>query len=104
MQLRALHEFTALLPRVEPAFPELPYGRNTSEAMQIGVCRGVAGAVRGLVEGYATSLNRWPQLIATGGDVEFMAPYCDYIDTCVSRLTLRGLGLAYSRHLLEQGA
>lgn len=104
MQLRALHEFTAQLPLVERDFPPLPYGRNTKEAIQTGVCRGLAGAVRGIVESYATALNRWPQVVATGGDAEFLAPHCDYIDTLASNLVLRGIGLAYANHLRDAGA
>jgi type III pantothenate kinase len=104
MQLRALHENTAALPEVQPGIPELPYGRDTTEAIQNGVCRGLTGAVRGLVEAYATHLNRWPHVVATGGDVAFLAPHCDFLDTIVSDLTLRGIGLAYDKHLAEQGA
>ncbi len=99
MQLRALHEFTAALPEVEPATTELPYGRDTAEAMQAGVCRGISGAVRNLVEGYASHLNRWPQVLATGGDLPIMMPQCDYIDTAVTDLVLRGVGVAYSKHI-----
>ncbi|UCE59399.1 MAG: type III pantothenate kinase [Phycisphaerales bacterium] len=105
MQLRALNEQTAVLPSdVAPAFPDLPYGRDTVEAMQTGACRGLAGAVRGLVEAYASYLNRWPQVVATGGDLALMAPYCDYLDTQVNHLTLRGIGRAYSQHLAAHGA
>jgi len=89
---------------VNPGFPELPYGRNTIEAIQNGVCRGLAGAVRGLVEAYARHLNRWPHVVASGGDVAFLAPHCDFLDTVVSDLTLRGVGLAYDKHLAEMGA
>ena len=99
MQLRALHEFTAALPSVEPATTELPYGRDTAEAMQAGVCRGISGAVRNLVEGYAGHLNRWPQVLATGGDLLLMMPQCDFIDTAVTDLVLRGVGVAYSKHI-----
>ena len=99
LQFRALHEHTAVLPLVSPGFPELPYGRDTVEAMQTGVCRGLAGAVRGLVEGYASHLNRWPQVLATGGDVSLMAPHCDFLDTLVEHLTLRGVGVAYRQHM-----
>ncbi len=98
-QFRALHEHTAQLPLVEPSATNLPYGRNTTEAIQAGVCRGLAGAVRALVEGYATSLNRWPQVVATGGDVAFMTPLCDFLDTAVEHLTLRGIALAYLKHM-----
>jgi type III pantothenate kinase len=104
MQLAAMHEHTAVLPEASPGVPALPYGRNTVEAMQTGVVRGLTGAVRGIVEGYATHLNRWPQVVATGGDAPFFQPHCDFIDTFVSNLVLRGVGLAYSKHLAELGA
>jgi len=103
MQLRALHEYTAALPEVEVASPEHAYGRDTTEAMQVGVCRGIAGAARGLVEAYARWLNRWPQVVATGGDLTFIAPFCDFLDTQVQHLTLRGIGVAYSKHLEAMG-
>ncbi len=104
LQLRALHEHTALLPDVARAITKLPFGRNTVEAIQTGVCRGIAGAVRELVESYATHLNRWPQVVATGGDAPFLQQYCDFVDTFVSHLVLRGVGCAYSKHLADMGA
>jgi len=104
LQFRAMHAFTAVLPDVAPAVPDLPYGRNTVEAMQTGVVRGMAGSIRAIVEGYASYLNHWPQVVATGGDAEFFRPHCDFIDTFVSHLTLRGVGLSYSHHLTTMGA
>ncbi len=103
LQLGALCEKTSQLPEVEPGVPETPYGRDTVEAMQVGVCRGLAGAVRGLVEGYASSVNHWPQVIATGGDLALMMPLCDFVDTAVEHLTLRGIGLAYNKHMQALG-
>jgi type III pantothenate kinase len=103
MQLRALHEFTAALPQVDVGIPEQPYGRNTAEAMQNGVCRGVASAVRGLVEAYATFLNRWPHVVATGGDLGQLGPLCDYVDTRVQHLALRGVGVAYDKYIQALG-
>lgn len=103
LQFRALHKHTAALPAVSQGVPELPYGRDTVEAIQTGVCRGIVGAVRGIVEGYASTLNRWPQVVATGGDTEFMAPLLDFADSFVRDLTLRGVGLAYDKHLSELG-
>ena len=104
LQLRVLHEYTAQLPEVQSGLPETPYGQDTVEAIQTGVCRGLAGAVRELVEGYATALNQWPQVVATGGDLVFMAPLCPFLDSLVPDLTLRGVGLALARRLEEQGA
>jgi type III pantothenate kinase len=104
MQLAALHGHTAALPVVPVEVPPLPYGRDTAEAMQAGVCYGIAGAVRQLVEGYATYLNRWPQVVATGGDLELLAPHCGYLDSLVQHLVLRGIGLAHRRYLETIGA
>lgn len=104
MQLKAMHEFTDALPQVEPGIPGTAYGTTTPEAMQTGVCRGMAGAVRAIVEGYATSRNQWMHVVATGGDIEFMAPHCDFLDSLVSDLTLAGVGLAHDRHLQSRGA
>jgi len=103
LQFRALHDHTAGLPLVTRGIPESPYGRDTEEAIQTGVCRGLAGTVRGLVEGYATELKQWPQVVVTGGGVEFMAPLLDFADTLVRDLTLIGVGLAYEKHLSEMG-
>lgn len=103
LQFLALHEHTSALPIVSQGLPELAYGRDTIEAIQTGVCRGIAGAVRGIIEGYATALNRWPQVVATGGDAAFMAPLLDFADSFVRDLTLRGVGLAYDKHLSELG-
>ncbi len=104
LQLLALHEHTAVLPLVESAVPENPYGRDTVEAIQTGVCRGITGSARTLVEGYATHLGHWPQVVATGGDAPLLFPHCDFIDTVVRDLALRGVGIAYTRHLAELGA
>ena len=103
LQLASLHGQTAQLPAVEPAFPEDPVGGNTTEAMQSGVCRGVVGAVRHLVEAYASALGHWPQVIATGGDAVFIAAHCDILESVVPDLCLRGIGLAYNRSISEAG-
>lgn len=103
MQARALHEYTDALPQVPPGLPETPYGKNTIEAIQTGIGRGLAGSVRWLVEAYATALNRWPQVVATGGDLVTMAKQCDFLDSLVPDLTLRGVGLAHAKYLAERG-
>ncbi len=103
LQARVLHEHAEQLPLVEIKIPKTPFGIDTTEAIQTGVCRGLAGAVRALVEAYATSQGRWPQVVATGGDLELMTPECDFIDTAVSDLTLNGVGLAYTKYLTEAG-
>lgn len=95
---RSLHEYTAKLPEIVPHDPVEDCGRNTSEAINNGIVLGTLGALREIVERYATKLGRWPPLVATGGDAELIARHCDFIDAVVPDLTLRGIGLAYWRH------
>ncbi len=95
MQARALHEFTAALPLVAPNPPEQIIGGDTEEAIRSGIVIGTAGAVRGLVEGIATQLGKWPQVIATGGDAARMAGVAaatDFFDSLVPDLCLMGIG------------
>ena len=98
LQASALARGTAALPEVDPAPPENPVGADTVEAICSGICHGIPGAVRAIVEQYATSLNHWPQVVATGGELELFLPQCDFIDSSVPDLTVLGVGLAYAKH------
>jgi type III pantothenate kinase len=98
LQARILNEATAALPLVELKAPINAIGQDTTEAIRSGLTYGIPGAVRALVEKYATVLNQWPQVVATGGDLEWLLPNCDFIDSPVADLTLMGLGLAWDRY------
>ena len=99
MQAAALHQYTAALPDVIPVAPKEIIGKNTAEAIRSGIHHGTAGAIRGIIEAYATHLKRWPDVIATGGDAERLSSECNIFDVIVPNLCLIGIGLAYSRHL-----
>lgn len=98
LQSRILAEAAAALPLVEPKAPDNPIGQNTTDAIRAGLAFGIPGAVRALVERYATVLNYWPQVVATGGDLEWMLQNCSFVDSPVPNLTLIGLGLSCDRH------
>lgn len=95
--LEALHRRTAQLPRVELGQPNGPFGRNTREAIINGVAFGAAGALREIVERFATELREWPQLVITGGDAGFIRPLADFVDCVVPDLCLAGIALAYRK-------
>ena len=97
MQRSALHEGTAALPLVEPGLPKSPVGQSTEDAIRSGMIYGTVGAVRGLVERFAGQLGTWPQVVATGGDLELLKDECDFCDSLVPDLGLMGVGLAYAR-------
>ena len=66
-----------------------------------GVVYGVLGALREIIERYATELREWPKLVITGGDSPLFAELVDYADAVVPDLCLMGIALAY-RNAAEQ--
>lgn len=93
----ALHQHTAQLPRVKPRAPQAVFGRNTHDAIVNGVAYGVVGALREIVERFATELREWPQLVITGGNAPLIAELADFVDAVVPDLCLMGIALAYRR-------
>lgn len=98
MQLDALHERTAKLPRVVFSVPSEVFGKSTEQAMLNGVFYGVRGMVKELIENYATELGNWPDLIATGGDAETLFNGWELVHAIAPDLTLYGIALAYTEH------
>ncbi len=101
LMLRALHEHTAALPDVALTRPTSaegefadPFGRNTAQAMLNGAFFSVRGLVRALAERYAEAYQAYPQIIATGGDAEFLFAGDELVEHIVPDLTLRGIAAA----------
>jgi type III pantothenate kinase len=104
MQARALHEGTAQLPLAHVEAPRATYGGTTEEAIQVGVACGAVGALREIVERYATDLKRWPQLVLTGGSSSMIADMCDFADAVIPDLCIRGIALAHRRHFASMAS
>lgn len=105
MMLRALHEHTAALPEVryEAVAEGAPFGRETAEAMRLGVQSAVKGMVRVLVERYSEFYGAFPQIIATGGDARALFESDDLIENIVPDLTLLGIQSACQIELAGAG-
>jgi type III pantothenate kinase len=105
MMLRALREHTAALPEVryEPVPEGSPFGRETVEAMRLGVQAAVKGMVRVLVERYSESYGAFPQIIATGGDARSLFESDDLVENIVPDLTLLGIQSACQIELAGAG-
>jgi type III pantothenate kinase len=101
MMLDAMHAHTAKLPEVKVAVPKGEIGTNTQQAMLHGVYHGIRGAVKEMVENYATTLTRWPEVIATGGDAKVLFDGWELIHAVSPDLTLYGVALAYTEHHLN---
>jgi type III pantothenate kinase len=105
MQAAALHEKTAQLPQVQLQPVDWVFGRDTTQAIVGGILAAASGALRELVESYATALGQWPTVIATGGDAELVRSRSgegEIIQAVVPDLTIRGAALAYYNSLLKK--
>ena len=97
MSCKTLHEHTAQLPHVKPAIPQSPFGRNTPDAIVSGVSYAAVGALREIVERFATELGEWPHLVITGGNAPIIGKLADFVDAIVPDLCLMGIALAYRK-------
>ncbi len=92
-----LCERTEQLPRAAYTAPERPFGRNTLEAINCGVVYGTLGALREIVERFATELSEWPRLVVTGGNAPVISRLSDFVDAVVPNLCLIGIALTHRR-------
>jgi len=100
----SLHEHTAQLPRVALRRPDWVFGKDTDQAIVGGIVGGARGALRELVEAYATELGHWPIVIVTGGGAPLVCPRPGdngLVQAVVTDLAVRGVALAYYNSLLR---
>lgn len=92
---RALHQYTALLPRIEVSdlFADAvsPLGKNTCEAIKSGLLYGQIGAIRELTARLSESARRPPLQLITGGNGQALAAALGQPYRFESELALRGL-------------
>jgi type III pantothenate kinase len=88
--LDALHERTALLPRVRAGRPQEFIGRDTRASMLSGVVYGAACLTDGFIRSLRRSLGP-AQAVATGGTARLVAPLCRSLKVVDPDLTLKGL-------------
>ncbi len=98
----ALGVNTAELPEIEVTRPRDPIGGNTHDAINAGLYYQAVGLLKTVCENYAVQLDRWPQTIVTGGNAEIIKEDCDFVDSWVPSLVVKGIVLAYKKHLSVQ--
>jgi type III pantothenate kinase len=79
---RALHQYTALLPRIAndelTGQPPAPLGKNTRDAIRSGLFWGQLGAVKELLRQLGRQLSRPLFTVVTGGAGRLLAPQLPY--------------------------
>ncbi len=104
MMRDALHEKTAALPKAElgPTFlhapPEPPFGKDTVEAINLGVTASVIGLAHHLIDRYAEFYEAYPRVVATGGDAGLLFENDALVEQIVPDLVLVGMLAACEIH------
>ncbi len=98
MTAKALNAGTSQLPMATLELPVEPFGRNTMEALNLGVFAVARGAAGYLLERYAGKLGHWPHVVATGGDAMRVFGDSGLIDSFIPDLVLQGAALVWEHH------
>jgi len=96
---QALHEKTALLPEVTVKKPKLPFGKNTKDAINSGLYYSAIGTLQEIIRRYAEKIGTWPRTVITGQAAKIIKDDCDFIDSFVPNLVVKGIALAYQKHI-----
>jgi len=96
---KALKENTAQLPKVKVTRPTCPYGKNTAEAINCGLYYSALGTIEEIVRLYAEKIGKWPQTVLTGAAAEVIKDDCEFIDSYVPNLVVKGIVLTYQKYV-----
>jgi type III pantothenate kinase len=121
LMLKALHEGTAALPAIKYERPgkgevqvvqeereegepraegvAVPFGKNTRDAMLLGVQAAAQGLVHEMIDRYAEFYGAYPQIVATGGDAGALFEDDPLVEHIVADLPLMGIQIACEKAL-----
>ena len=99
---QALQDNTAQLPNIKVTKPKGSYGKNTAEAINCGLYYSIIGAMEEVVRRYAETIGRWPQTVITGAAAKVIRDDCNFVDSYVPNLVVKGIVLAYKRFIEEK--
>jgi len=99
---QALKENTAQLPKVKVTKPKVPYGKNTTEAINCGLYYSAVATLQEVIRRYAEKLGKWPQTVLTGSAAKIIKDDCDFIDSYVPNLVVKGIVLTYRKYIEEK--
>lgn len=102
LSLEALHNATAMLPRIAVGKPTRVIGKNTLDAMQSGIYWGYVGLIEGLVTRITKEFGSPLTVIATGGLAPLFVDATPVIRRLEPEITMRGLVEIHRRNQLQR--
>lgn len=99
MSAAALKDNTAQLPKVNVTRPKLPFGKTTEDAINCGLYYSAIATLQEMTRRYAEKIGKWPQTVITGAAAKIIKDDCDFIDSYVPNLVVKGIALAYQKFI-----
>ena len=99
----ALKESTAQLPKIKVTKPKVPYGKTTTQAINCGLYYSAIGTLQEVIRRYAEKIGKWPHTVLTGSAAKIIRDDCDFIDSYVPNLVVKGVVLTYRKYIEQKG-
>ncbi len=99
MSAAALRQDTAQLPKISVSKPKLPFGQNTEEAINAGLYYSAVSTLQEVIRRYAEVVGIWPETVITGAAAKIIKDDCDFVDSYVPNLVIKGIALAYQKYI-----
>jgi len=99
---KALRENTAQLPRVKVTRPKAPFGKTTNQAINCGLYYSAVATLQEVIRRYAEKIGKWPHTVLTGSAAKIIKDDCEFIDSYVPNLVVKGIVLAYRKYIEEK--
>lgn len=104
ISVAALKKNAAQLPKVKVTRPKTPYGKTTDQAINCGLYYSAVATLQEVIRRYAEKIGKWPHTVLTGAAAELIKDDCDFIDSYVPNLVVKGIVLAYRKYIEEKTA
>lgn len=101
MRYKALHDYTAKLPLLEPHYPQQSIGNSTEESIHVGVVQGVLHEIESTITAFAADSTSF-SIILTGGDADFLAKRLKNTIFANSNFLLESLYYTYQYHIQNE--
>ncbi len=102
LSAKALNENTTQLPKINVERPTAPYGKNTTEAINCGLYFSAVATLQEVIRRYAEKIGKWPHTVLTGSAARAIKDDCEFIDSWVPNLVVKGIVLAYRKYIKEK--
>jgi type III pantothenate kinase len=102
LSAKTLSTGTAMLPKIDVTRPDGPFGKNTRDAINCGIYWSAVASLQEITRRFSEHLGKWPKTVVTGRASQLIKDDCDFIDSFVPDLVVRGIALVYREYIQRE--